>query len=175
MMIKRCGNPDIIHHTNTAGNEHKHGHKSDNFHMVAHYSFFQGMPKWPSDKTHLTYSFPSAVPVIGLEELRSIISRAFQKWADVSQFTFEETTGGAQADLRIGFYRSDHGDGFPFDGPGNVLAHAFQPEIVHEIGHLLGLGHSMDRNAIMFSEIPAGTVKRELNQDDINGIRALYS
>ncbi|KAJ0053868.1 hypothetical protein Pint_02754 [Pistacia integerrima] len=159
------------------------------------------MPKWPSDKTHLTYSFPSAVPVIDLEELRSIISRVFQKWADVSQFTFEEATGGARADLQIGFYRSDHGDGSPFDGPGNVLAHAFQPKIglfhydadeswstnpnsnqvdlesvaVHEIGHLLGLGHSMDRNAIMFSEIPAGTVKRELNQDDINGIRALYS
>jgi predicted Zn-dependent protease len=46
---------------------------------------------------------------------------------------------------------------------------------VHEIGHLLGLDHSMDQNSIMFAEIPPGTIKRELGQDDIAGIRALYS
>jgi len=45
---------------------------------------------------------------------------------------------------------------------------------VHEIGHLLGLDHSSDSNAVMYSKIPPGTVKRDLAQDDIDGIHALY-
>ena len=44
---------------------------------------------------------------------------------------------------------------------------------LHELGHTLGLGHSDDPNAVMFS----GLLEDEeysISQDDINGIRALY-
>ena len=118
----------------------------------------------------------------------------------MSHFTFEEAQNVASADIKIGFFSRGHGDNAPFDGAGGVLAHAFAPTrgwfhydadenwainptanafdvesvAVHEIGHLLGLGHSQDRNAIMFPSIGPGQKKVNLGQDDINGIRALY-
>jgi len=89
-----------------------------------------------------------------------------------------------------------------FDGPGFTLAHAYYPPpcggpfagslhfdegenwtldtagihleavAIHEIGHLLGLGHSDDRDAIMFPNYRANVLT--LGQDDIEGIRAIY-
>ncbi|KAB1205326.1 Metalloendoproteinase 1 [Morella rubra] len=53
---------------------------------------------------------------------------------------------------------------------------AFDLETValHEIGHLLGLGHSSVEGAIMFSSISQGVTKG-LHADDIQGIKALYN
>ncbi|XP_021637366.2 metalloendoproteinase 2-MMP-like isoform X3 [Hevea brasiliensis] len=169
MMIPRCGVPDNINHPTKQSH-----HKPGKFNMVQ---------------------------VIDEKVLKSVCSKAFKKWADVSQFTFEEAPAGSKSDIVIGFYSGDHGDRYPFDGPRNTLAHAFAPEdgrfhydadenwstnpdadqvdletvAIHEIGHLLGLGHSQDKNAIMYRAIPYGTTKRHLSQDDIDGIHALYS
>ncbi|KAJ6291654.1 hypothetical protein OIU76_023689 [Salix suchowensis] len=177
MMIPRCGVPDIINpppSTEPTSTESKH----KKFHMVAHYEF--GSNKWPPSKYALTYTFGP-----GLQ---------------VTSFTFTEATDGASADIVIAFYSGDHGDGDPFDGPGRILAHGFFPQdgrlhydadenwstnpamdqtdlesvSVHEIGHLLGLHHSNDRESIMYPSIQIGTKKRDLTQDDIDGIHALY-
>lgn len=45
---------------------------------------------------------------------------------------------------------------------------------VHEIGHLLGLGHSAVPDAIMYPTIRTGTRKVELASDDVQGIQSLY-
>ncbi|KAF3796609.1 hypothetical protein EJ110_NYTH01744 [Nymphaea thermarum] len=45
---------------------------------------------------------------------------------------------------------------------------------VHEISHLLGLGHSADESAIMYLSIGAGVRKVELSSDDIQVIQVLY-
>ena len=45
----------------------------------------------------------------------------------------------------------------------------------HEIGHALGLNHSTEKGAIMWASLNPGTPKRTLHQDDIDGIRELYS
>ncbi|CAL4885301.1 unnamed protein product [Urochloa decumbens] len=45
---------------------------------------------------------------------------------------------------------------------------------VHEIGHLLGLGHSSVPEAIMYPTIRTGTRKVELEADDVQGIQSLY-
>ncbi|XP_059624721.1 metalloendoproteinase 3-MMP-like [Cornus florida] len=199
MMLPRCGVPDVVNVTNSLSSTQIKQTKL--FNMVAMYSFFPGRPRWPLSKTYLTYSFQSSAQVVGLQELRLVCSRAFRKWQNVSPFTFVEAPQGAVGDIVIGFHRGNHNDGAPFDGPGGVFAHSFAPTkgwfhydadedwssnpnmsqidlesvAVHEIGHVLGLGHSRDRNAIMYASLPTGTIKRNLSTDDIQGIRALYS
>ncbi|KAH1080711.1 hypothetical protein J1N35_020472 [Gossypium stocksii] len=190
MSTPRCGVRDVFNGSND-------GFK---FRMVANYSFFNGMPRW--NKRQLTYKLRSSAYVISDRQLRPIIARAFGKWAGVSNFTFREAWVFNPSDIVVGFHRRFHWDNYPFDGPGNVLAHAFAPEdgrlhydadenwstnnltrldqidvesiSIHEIGHILGLGHSRDPNAIMYPYYRPGTIKRNLGQDDIDGIRALY-
>jgi polyisoprenoid-binding protein YceI len=45
---------------------------------------------------------------------------------------------------------------------------------VHEIGHLLGLGHSAEPDAIMYPTITSRTRKVELAADDVKGVQSLY-
>ncbi|XP_030553584.2 metalloendoproteinase 1-like [Rhodamnia argentea] len=197
MSAPRCGVADLVHPRRTESNATKHS----KLHVVARYNFFPDMPKWPPSRTHLNYAFGPIPGAIPLEELRGVCSRAFQTWADVTSFTFSETPSGESTDIVIGFYSGDHGDGHPFDGPGTVLAHSFAPTdgrfhydadeqwstapsstqsdlesvALHEIGHLLGLAHTPDENAVMYAIMMPGALKRDLRQDDIDGIRALYA
>lgn len=50
-----------------------------------------------------------------------------QLWSDVTPLKFKEELAG-QTNINIQFEVGDHGDGYPFYGPGNVLAHAFLPQ-----------------------------------------------
>lgn len=197
MMMPRCGVPDIVNRTTTTtGGKKKH--RRDPFHTVSHYTFFTGSPKW--SKTHLTYTFLPGTP----EAAKSPVAGAFAQWASSTPFTFSEAQPNTKADITIDFRKGDHGDGGTnsiFDGPGGTIAHAFSPPdgrfhydsdetyavgatpgafdyetvALHEIGHLLGLDHEPGiSEAIMYPSISRGVTKG-LNQDDINGIRALYS
>lgn len=195
MITPRCGVPDIINGTNHMQPRNKrHEPSSSHIHKVSHFSFFSGNPRWPAWKTRLTYRFLPDFPTNGIAP----VARAFQKWDVATHFTFAQTN--LFADIVIGFEWGDHGDGDPFDGPGGTIAHAFAPTIgrfhldgdepfsvtpaadsfhletvaVHEIGHLLGLGHSSFESAIMYPQLDYGQVKN-LQADDIQGIRALYN
>ena len=86
---------------------------------------------WFAPKTDLTYAFLN-FPTDDLTEaeVRQEIAKAFKLWSDASRLTFTESTkteGPDQADIRIGFYRGAHSDGHPFDGPGKVGSHSFNP------------------------------------------------
>jgi hypothetical protein len=66
---------------------------------------------------------------------------------------------------------------FSLDGKpiGNRSTMDLQNVVTHEVGHVLGLDHSTERNATMFDRgQPGETKKRELHQDDINGLCAIY-
>ncbi|KAB1219281.1 Metalloendoproteinase 1 [Morella rubra] len=60
--------------------------------------------------------------VKGIHDLKN-----FQTWAANTHFKFSQAQTLANADLKIGFLRRNHGDGSLFDGTGGILAHAFVP------------------------------------------------
>ncbi|PAV66221.1 hypothetical protein WR25_11764 [Diploscapter pachys] len=77
---------------------------------------------------HITYSFESWTQDLDKETVRKAISEAFGAWGEVSALTFEEVPQGT-GDIKIKFGSGNHGDSWPFDGEGGVLAHATQPEV----------------------------------------------
>uniref|UniRef100_A0A7N0V803 Peptidase metallopeptidase domain-containing protein n=1 Tax=Kalanchoe fedtschenkoi TaxID=63787 RepID=A0A7N0V803_KALFE len=195
MMVPRCGFPDTVNQTVQIASGMMKKKPAGSLRTVSHYSFFPNRPRWPLSQTNLKFAFLSNVP----NSARQPIFNAFGQWDAGSRFTFQYVTDLTQADLKVGFYAGDHGDGNPFDGPRGVLAHAFAPTngqmhfdatetfsadptpgaihletlAVHEIGHLLGLGHSQVQEAVMFSGLAAGVYKL-LHPDDKEGVRVLY-
>ncbi|KAL6189805.1 hypothetical protein ACLB2K_036206 [Fragaria x ananassa] len=200
----RCGNPDIVNGTTTMHSGKPVSFNNSKLHTVGHYSFFPGTPVWPTGRRDLTFAF---LPENELsDEAKSVFISAFQKWSTVIPMTFTETTSYYSADIKIGFFVGDHGDGEAFDGVLGTLAHAFSPPsglfhldsdenwviggdittstltsaidlesvAVHEIGHLLGLGHSSVEESIMYPTITSKTKKVDLANDDVEGIQSLY-
>ncbi|KAK9074665.1 hypothetical protein SSX86_007263 [Deinandra increscens subsp. villosa] len=196
----RCGVADIVNGTSTMNSGRS---ESMIGHSVAHYTFFPGTPRWPSQRRDLTYAFNPGNQLS--DEVKRVFANAFSRWSEWTPLTFTETSSYTSADLKIGFYAGDHGDGESFDGVLGTLAHAFAPPAgllhldsdetwiindvlasgsptamdlesvaVHEIGHLLGLGHSSVEDAIMFPTISSGVRKVELARDDVEGIQVLY-
>lgn len=123
IMSPRCGVSDRIKRsTDDIGN---------NIHVTKHYAYFYGQPRW-GRLAHdtLTYAFSGnhMIDYISLSEVREAFRRSFSRWSAVIPVIFSETDDYSSADIKIGFYKGDHGDGEPFDGVLGVLAHAFSPE-----------------------------------------------
>uniref|UniRef100_A0A3B4DCB0 interstitial collagenase n=1 Tax=Pygocentrus nattereri TaxID=42514 RepID=A0A3B4DCB0_PYGNA len=167
---------------------------------VAAYVDASGSYRWT--KNELTYRIENYTPDMSQAEVDHSIKRAFQVWADVTPLRFTRIYSG-EADIMISFVVGDHGDRSPLDGPNGILAHAFAPApgiggdahfdddetftfssskgynlflvAAHEFGHSLGLDHSSDPGALMFSMYSFRDVKKFLlPQDDISRIQAVY-
>ncbi|KAG9510208.1 Matrix metalloproteinase-14 [Fragariocoptes setiger] len=132
-------------------------------------------------------------------EVDGQIEKAFKIWSQVAPIDFVVKKEG-RVHIDIKFASGDHGDGDPFDGPGNTLAHAYFPQYggdahfddqeywtvdsyagtnifqvaAHELGHSLGLGHSSVREALMAPFYQKYKPNFKLHADDILGIQALY-
>ncbi|XP_058875707.1 matrix metalloproteinase-25 isoform X2 [Acipenser ruthenus] len=75
-------------------------------------------------------SYPQTPQNQGLPQgtVDSLLHYALKPWGDVTPLHFERASpGGGDPDIKVEFSRSYHEDGYPFDGPGGTLAHAFFP------------------------------------------------
>lgn len=161
---------------------------------------YQAIAKW--DTLDIQYYFVNGTGKLSGDTEKNVIKRAFDMWAAQTPLTFSEATSSNDAEVLVEWAVGDHGDGDPFDGPGDVLAHASFPNpyderqvilhfddderwvdsdrqnvdlltvAAHEIGHTLGLGHSEDPNALMYAAYSGP--HRFLDNDDITGIEDLY-
>ncbi|KAF6333578.1 matrix metallopeptidase 3 [Rhinolophus ferrumequinum] len=165
---------------------------------VGRFSTFPGMPRWR--KTHLTYRIVDYTLDLPRDAVDSAIEKAVKVWEKVTPLTFSRIYEG-EADIMITFAVRDHGDFYPFDGPGMVLAHAYPPGpgingdahfdddeqwtkdtsgtnlfyvAAHELGHSLGLQHSANAEALMYPVYNTDLAQVRLSQDDVNGIQSLY-
>ncbi|NXY87476.1 MMP7 protein, partial [Alcedo cyanopectus] len=169
---------------------------------IAEYQTFPGSPKWP--RNNLTYKLVminNYTPDLPETKVADALRKALMVWSDVTPLQFRRIYKGT-ADILIKFASHAHGDGYPFDGKGNTLAHAFAPGkgiggdahfdedelwsetnkdinlfivAAHEFGHSLGLGHSDVYGALMYpiySYVDPENFK--LPDDDKQGIQKLY-
>lgn len=68
-----------------------------------------------------------------------------------------------------------NGEEFTFATNGSRRLFDLGNTLTHEVGHLLGLDHTPERNATMFASAPAGeTIKRSLHEDDVDGVCFVY-
>ncbi|MGI8742273.1 MAG: matrixin family metalloprotease [Bryobacteraceae bacterium] len=151
----------------------------------------------------LNYAFVNKTPKLPPDGLTAEVARAFAEWAKHAKLTFTQTSDpNAGRTIAVMFGARSHGDGFPFDGPGGILAHTFYPYPVnpepiagdmhfdadenwkigadvdlfsvalHETGHALGLGHSDTPGAVMY---PYYRLSSALTSQDIGAILAMYA
>jgi Matrixin len=155
------------------------------------------------NRADLNYAFFSKTPKLSSDAVTSEIVRAFAEWAKYAKLTFTPIDDPqASRTLAILFASRSHGDGYPFDGPGGILAHTFYPYpmnpepiagdlhfdadenwnigadvdlfsvALHETGHALGLGHSDKPGSVMYPYYRKSTA---LTAEDIGAVLNMYA
>jgi hypothetical protein len=146
--------------------------------------------------------FVNGTPDVASEQAE--VARALATWSEAAAISWSPAGSAAQGrTVDVLWARGAHGDGQSFDGPGQVLAHAFLPTTVnaepiagdihfdedetwqigahvdvfsvalHEAGHALGLGHSSDPRSVMYPYY--ASVLTGLAGDDVCAIRSIYA
>lgn len=196
----RCGVADIVNGSSTMNS----GRAASMIgHSVGHYSFFPGTPRWPRSRRDLTYAFdPRNQLTDDVKRVFTNAFARWSEWTTLTftnssnYFTADLKIGfygGSHGDGEDfdgvlgtlahafapprGLLHLDSAETWVIDdvfSSGSSSAMDLESVAVHEIGHLLGLGHSSVEEAIMFPTISSGIRKVELARDDVEGIQVLY-
>lgn len=155
------------------------------------------------DPAQLGYFLGPLASALPRPQVQTEVLRGVAEWSKYVAVTFAPASDANRArTISILFGRGAHGDSYPFDGPGKVLAHTFYPSppnpepiagdmhfddaenwgigqgvdlfsvTLHEAGHALGLGHSDRPGSVMYPYYRRVT---GLTEDDIAAIRELYA
>ena len=83
---------------------------------------------WPN--TGLTYSVGPGTADLAFDSENALVAQAFGLWGNVAKINAAEVAA-PNGMLHQSWGSFNHGDPFPFDGPGGVLAHCFFPPPVN--------------------------------------------
>lgn len=74
-------------------------------------------------------SYPRLYSSLSQDHVKLILFYALKVWSDNTNLQFDAASEDVadSAEIRISFEHSLHDDGYPFDGKGGTLAHAFFP------------------------------------------------
>jgi len=112
---KRCGVQDV-----SVGFRNKRSLRVKRYNL-------QGQ-RWSHNNLTWSLRRPPQSGYVSRDVVRRELAFALNVWAQHTLLTFTEThQDDTTADIQVFFHRNYHGDGYPFDGPGSVLAHAFFP------------------------------------------------
>ncbi len=149
------------------------------------------------------YYYTNVSSQLNAASAKAEIARAMAQWSAVVKVTWAPgVSATATQTVNILWATYAHGDAYPFDGPGGMLAHTFYPAnpnpepvagdmhlddseswnigknidlfsvTLHELGHALGLGHSDNPNDVMY---PYYKMNTGLQAGDIAAIQTMYA
>ena len=170
--------------------------------IATYANLVQGWDMTSDHVAHLGYAFGALTPRLPAATVESEILRALDTWSSVTNVTFSPAvTATAARTVLIEFASGAHGDAYPFDAQGTIVAHTFYPApgnpesiagdmhlnmaedwyvgsgldvytvALHEAGHALGLTHTDNPGDVMYPYYQEG---KTLSANDIGAVRALY-